>query len=41
VILGHGRHKFSGTIEALEEKSGTEDLEDAFIMISSEGAPDQ
>jgi|TARA_B110000977_G_scaffold102826_1_gene134308 sodium transport system ATP-binding protein len=41
VILGHGRHKFSGTIKELEEKSGTEDLEDAFIMISSEGAPDQ
>lgn len=39
VILGHGRHKFSGTIKELEETSGTENLEDAFIMISSEGEP--
>lgn len=39
VILGHGQHKFSGTIEELEEKSGAANLEDAFIMISNEGEP--
>ena len=37
VILGHGKHKFSGTIKELQEKSGTANLEDAFVMISSEG----
>ena len=37
VILGHGQHRFSGTVKELEEKSGTANLEDAFIMISSEG----
>lgn len=41
VILGHGQHKFSGTIKELEEKSGTANLEDAFIMISSEGESSQ
>ena len=37
VILGHGKHKFSGTIKELQERSGTANLEDAFVMISSEG----
>ena len=37
VILGHGKHKFSGTIKELQEKSGTANLEDAFVMISNEG----
>jgi sodium transport system ATP-binding protein len=41
VILGHGQHKFTGTIKELEEKSGTANLEDAFIMISSEGESPQ
>ena len=36
VILGHGKHKFSGTIKELQERSGTANLEDAFVMISSE-----
>ena len=37
VILGQGKHKFCGTIKELQERSGTANLEDAFVMISSEG----
>lgn len=34
VVISHGAVKFDGTIQALRDKAGTEDLEEAFIQLA-------
>ena len=34
IVISHGEVKFNGTIQALREKAGTEDLEEAFIQLA-------
>jgi sodium transport system ATP-binding protein len=34
IVISQGEVKFDGTIQALREKAGTEDLEEAFIALA-------
>lgn len=34
IVISHGEVKFDGTINALREQAGTDDLEDAFIQLA-------
>ena len=38
VVIGSGQVKFDGTITALREHAGTEDLEEAFVQMAGLGA---
>ena len=37
VVIGQGEVKFNGTIGALREQAGTQDLEDAFVQLAGAG----
>ena len=37
VVIGAGQVKFDGTISALRDHAGTEDLEDAFVHMAGLG----
>ena len=37
VVIGQGEVKFDGTIRALREQAGTQDLEDAFVQLAGVG----
>jgi sodium transport system ATP-binding protein len=39
VVIGSGEVKFKGTINALREYAGTEDLEEAFVQMAGLGKP--
>ncbi len=39
VVIGSGEVKFDGTINALREYAGTEDLEEAFVQMAGLGEP--
>lgn len=39
VVIGSGEVKFDGTISALREYAGTEDLEEAFVQMAGLGEP--
>ena len=39
IVIGSGEVKFQGTINALREYAGTEDLEEAFVQMAGLGKP--